>query len=484
MTESSPVVVPLGSRRPGRSGGGGDHGRSGGGGGARQPGDWRDKLTRTTTGKPESTVHNAMLVMEHDDELGGLFWLDDFANAVRLSRTPCWPGGDEHEFSEQDGTEVAAWIGSPDRYMVNLKKDLVLDCVEAIARRRKVHPVREYLSGLTWDQTPRLETMFRRYFSAEDTPYTREAAKCWLVSAVARIMWTDQKVRHNGAQVDFMLVLEGEQGRGKTSAVRVLFGAEWYAEAQESPSSKDFYQALRGRWCVEIGEMDSFSKADVTKVKQAITARFDTYRPSYGRVARSFRRECVFVGTTNETEYLRDATGARRFLPIRVGSLDLAGIVADRDQLWAEAVALFRAGFAWWSLPDEAVEQQEERFAEDSWQGVIQRWLSYRMKPNCYPDRLAVDLPPAPSPADTRESASGTAERPARPTVTWTTTTELLIYALNIDVGKHGRPEQMRVAHVMKRLGWSHERKVLSDGTRERRWAPRIAGKEPHEAPF
>lgn len=424
-----------------------------------------------------------MLVMEHDDELGGLFWLDEFANAVRMARSPCWPGGEEHEFSEQDGTEVAAWIGSPDRYMVNLKKDLVLDCVEAIARRRKVHPVREYLTGLKWDGTERLKGMFRRYFSAEDTPYTQASAKCWLVSAVARILWTDQKVRHNGAQVDFMLVLEGDQGKGKTSAVRVLFGAEWYAEAQESPSSKDFYQALRGRWCVEIGEMDSFSKADVTKVKQAITARFDTYRPSYGRVARSFRRECVFVGTTNETEYLRDATGARRFLPIRVGTLDLPGILADRDQLWAEAVALFRDGFPWWQLPEDAVEQQEERFAEDSWQGVIQKWLTFRMNPDRYPSRLNVDAMPAPSPADNEEAKPG-AERPKRRTVKWTTTTELLWYALGIDVGKHGRPEQMRVAHIMKRLGWANERKQLGDGTRERRWVPRIDGKEPHEAPF
>lgn len=471
MSDSSNVVVPMGHHRN-RGGGGGGH-KSGGGGGARQTDDWRDKLTRTNTGKPESTVHNAMLVMEHDDDLGGLFWLDEFANAVRMSRAPCWPGGEAHEFSEQDGTEVAAWIGSPDRYMVNLKKDLVLDCVEAIARRRKVHPVRQYLTELVWDKKPRLEGMFRRYFNADDTAYTRAAAMCWLVSAVARILWVDPKTRHNGAQVDFMLVLEGEQGRGKTSAVRVLFGAEWYAEAQESPSSKDFYQALRGRWCVEIGEMDSFSKADVTKVKQAITARFDTYRPSYGRVSRSFRRECVFVGTTNEYEYLRDPTGARRFLPIRVGTLDLSAIVADRDQLWAEAVALFRDGFAWWELPPEAAEQQEERFAEDSWQGIVQRWLNYRANPDSYPNRLQQD-----------SRAADPLEDGKRTTVKYATTAELLTWALGIDVGKHGKPEQMRIAQIMKRLGWSHERTLLRDGTRERRWMPRIAGKEPHEAPF
>jgi predicted P-loop ATPase len=334
---------------------------------------------------------------------------------------------------------------------LSVKRDMVMDCVEAMARRNKVHPVREYLTQLVWDKKPRLNAMFPALFSAEDTDYTRQAARCFMVSAVARILWADPKVRHNGAQVDFMLVLEGEQGRGKTSAVRELFGAEWYAESMESPSSKDFYQSLRGRWCVEIGEMDSFSKADVTKVKQAITSRFDTYRPSYGRVSRSFRRECVFVGTTNEHEYLRDASGGRRFLPVKVDAVHIAEITRQRDQLWAEAVALFRDGYPWWELPADAVEQQEERFAEDSWQQIIQRWLAGHAMDSSYPPRIA---------------PAGNGVK-----LTWTTTTELLGWALSIDVGKHGKPEQMRVAAIMRRLRWEHAR-VMVNGYRERRWLP------------
>jgi predicted P-loop ATPase len=233
--------------------------------------------------------------------------------------------------------------------------------------------------------------------------------------------------------------------------VRELFGAEWYAESMESPSGKDFYQSLRGRWCVEIGEMDSFTKADVTKVKQAITSRFDTYRPSYGRVARSFRRECVFVGTTNEHEYLRDASGGRRFLPVVVDHVDIAAIAQQRAQLWAEAVVMFRDGYPWWQLPDDAVEQQEDRFAEDSWQGLIQRWLAGKRMDSQYPPRIV---------------GAGGGTR-----VEWTTTAELLSWALEIDVGKHGKPEQMLVAAIMRRLGWHHMR-VMVDGYRERRWMP------------
>jgi len=447
-----PVVVPLGSSKR-RGGGGGSGGRGGGssGGGHRAPGEWSNNLTRTQTGKPESTTHNALLVLEHDDALAGLFSLDEFNNIVRLTRAPVWAGGERDEFTDQDGTELAGWLGSPTRYTLSVKRDLVMDCVEAMARRSKVHPVREYLTGLVWDGKPRIDDMFPRLFSAETTDYTLQAARCFMVSAVARILWTDPKVRHNGAQVDFMLVLEGEQGRGKTSAVRELFGAEWYAEANESPSNKDFYQALRGRWCVEIGEMESFSKADVTKVKQAITSRFDTYRPSYGRVTRSFRRECVFVGTTNETEYLRDPTGGRRFLPVKVDKVDIPRIREERDQLWAEAVTLFRMGYAWWTLPDEAVKHQDERFVEDSWQEPIQRWLAGE--------------------ADSGTYKPGTAQAVDGVPVPYTTTTELLSRALHIDLGKHGRPEQMRVAAIMKRLGWRHDRSTV-DGGRARRWGP------------
>jgi predicted P-loop ATPase len=167
-----------------------------------------------------------------------------------------------------------------------------------------------------------------------------------------------------------------------------------------------------------------------------------------------------------------------------VGTLDLAAIVSDRDQLWAEAVALFRAGFAWWALPAGAAEQQEERFTEDSWQGVIQRWLTFQAKPDSYPDRLQIDALPALPQDDLPQDSAGKASHSKRRSVRWTTTAELLSYALHIDIGRHGRPEQMRIAHIMKRLGWVRERIPLSGGTRERRWVPRSEEGATHEAPF
>lgn len=265
-----------------------------------------------------------------------------------------------------------------------------------------------------------------------------------------------------------MLVLEGEQGKKKSTALLELFGSQWFVETNESPMSKDFYQVIQGAWCVEIAELDSFRRADETAAKTAISRRVDKFRAPYERMPRSYRRECVFGGTTNEHEYLRDATGGRRFLPVRVeGDVQIPRIVELRDQLWAEAVKLFRDGVEWWEFPEEAKEEQESRYVGDSWEGRIARWLKMRApvdpdKPEkTYPDRLRFATE-----------------------MTHTTTDEILQYCLGMDAGKHGKQEQMRVALTMKRLGWEARREMI-DGFRERRWHnPETKGGAPDAAPF
>jgi predicted P-loop ATPase len=396
--------------------------------------EWRLRLIRGRDKHPTACAHNLMLILEHDAVLAGLFWLDEFGNRIVLDRTPPWAGGKRDEFTEVDALELAAWLGDPAHYTLTVGVNLVLQSVEAIARRRKRHTVREYLENLQWDGTPRVARMFVDLFGAEDSAYAIGVAPCVLVSAVSRILWFDDKQPSKGSKVDFMLVLEGGQGAGKTTAVLELFGAEWYAEATESPAHKDFYQTLRGRWGVEIGEMDSFSKADVAKVKQAITTRFDVYRPSYGRTARSFRRECVFVGTTNKDDYLRDESGARRFLPLKVGRVDIRQLMALRDQLWAEAVHLFREGFEWWRLPEGAQREQDARYQEDSWMEPIARWLDGKCGPDAYEGGVLRDL--------------------KTDRVMECTSSDLLWRALRIDTARHSRQDQMRVAAVMARLGW------------------------------
>lgn len=410
-----------------------------GGGGQFESADWRLRLVRTKEGAVKATSHNVMLILEHDEALAGLFWLDEFGNRVVLDRAPPWAGGTRDEFTEVDALELSAWLGAPERYTVALGIDLVMQCVEAIARRSKRHTVREYLQAVKWDGVPRVERMFVDIFGAEDNNYSLGAAKCFMVSAVSRVLWSDPKQPSKGSKVDFMIVLEGGQGAGKTTAVLELFGAEWYAEATESPAHKDFYQTLRGRWCIEIGEMDSFTKADVSKVKQAITTRFDVYRPSYGRTARSFRRECVFVGTVNKDDYLRDETGARRFLPVKVGRINIRELVRLRDQLWAEAVQLFTEGFAWWLLPEGAEREQDARFSEDVWTERTMRWITGKAASRQY-EHLGLD-------------DRGKDGAPLEFTVS-----DVLTYALHVDPARQGRPEATRVGSILQRLGCQHYR--------------------------
>ena len=428
----------------------GGKGAGGGDGGAPASDEWKSKLTRTREGYVEGTLHNLIQIIEHDDRLAGLFWLNESSNQVLLSRDAPWQGGNRDEFTDADSCELAAWLQHPDRYYCRCKDDTVLKAVVSVARRHRRHPIREYLIGLKWDGTPRIETMLQDLFGAPDNAYCRRAALCFAVGAVARVLWLDSKQPFVGAQVDFMLVLEGEQGKRKSSAWRALFGSQWFVETNESPTGKDFYQVIQGCWGVEIGEMDSFGKADVTAVKTAITRRVDKFRAPYERVPRSYRRECVFVGTTNEHEYLRDPTGGRRFLPVRTdGEVLVDRILELRDQLWAEAVHLFDQGHKWWELPAEAAEEQEDRYIGDSWEGRMARWLGRKMpgdQEKLYPERI----------------------RWADP-IPYVTTDEILQWCMGMDPGKHGKQEQMRVAHCIKRLGWKQIRPAV-DGLKERRW--------------
>jgi len=452
-------VVPIVTRKRGKSG-------SGGGGGSSTPSDdWKAKLTRNRDGHVEGTLHNLLTILDNDERLKGLFWLNESSNQLLMSREVPWLGSARNQFVDADATELAAWLQHPDRYDMRCSDDMVLKAVIALARRNRRHPIREYLLTLKWDGTPRLESMLVDLFGATNNKYSRQASLCFMVGAVARVLWVDPKNHALGAKVDFMLVLEGIQGKGKSTALAELFSTQWFVETSESPTSKDFYQVIQGVWCVEIAEMDGFSKADVTAVKAAITRRTDKFRAPYERLPSSYRRECVFSGTTNEAEYLRDPTGGRRFLPVRAdGAVALAKIIADRDQLWAEAVKLFLEGFQYWVLPDDAALEQAARYISDSWEGPVMTWLAGKllMDDRHCPPRL-VNQPVAP--------------------IEWTTTTEVLRYAICLEVGKHTKADQMRVAAIMKRLGtvplagdsqpedrWEHVRKRWTDGSREQRW--------------
>jgi putative DNA primase/helicase len=181
------------------------------------------------------------------------------------------------------------------------------------------------------------------------------------------------RVYEPGCKVDNMVVLEGSQGLGKSTALQII-GGDWFAEQHESATNpKGFAEILQGKLLIEISEMDSFNRTEVNRVKQTVSCPSDRYRPSYGHHAQDHLRQCIFVGTTNRDDWNRDETGARRFWPIDCKrSIQLELIRASREQCFAEAVARHKANEPHWLMPEQATRvEQEDRFQADPWLAAV-----------------------------------------------------------------------------------------------------------------
>ena len=243
-------------------------------------------------------------------------------------------------------------------------KDHVHEALHALCLEHQFHPVMTYLDNLNWDGIERLPTFLIRYMGAEDTPLNRAIGKILLVAAVRRI-------RQPGTKFDFIVVLEGPQGSGKSSVISILAGRENFSDQNIlALDPKAQMEAIEGVWIYELSELEGLSKAETGKIKAFASRSEDRNRPAYARLRESHPRETIFVGTTNDDHYLTDQTGNRRFWPVRTGKIDLEMLARDRDLLWAEAAAI-EAGGASILLPRDlwiaAARQQEERMVDDGW---------------------------------------------------------------------------------------------------------------------
>ncbi len=293
---------------------------------------------------------------------------------------------------------AAEWL---QRRELNVTPMTVSRSVGAVAREITVHPVRDHLGALAWDGVPRIETWVCRYLGAEDTAFNRSVGALWLISAVARIF-------RPGVKADHMLVLEGPQGARKSTALKILAGEDWFTDELPDLGSKDAAMHMQGVWIIEIAELDAIGKAEVSRIKAFLTRTTDRFRPPYGRYTIEVPRQCVFAGTVNPDTYLRDETGNRRFWPVRCGTIDIDALARDRDQLWAEAVARFRAGAIWWldtpELIAAATAEQEKRYQADAWDALIDHWLTHEIRTVAAASRLR-------APRHRERAARGTAHR-------------------------------------------------------------------------
>jgi predicted P-loop ATPase len=271
----------------------------------------------------------------------------------------------------------------------NATKGAVSDALMIVARRRAFHPVRNYLNRLKWDGTPRVSQLLVSYFNAalpndqgnerdRLLSYYEHISACWMVSAVAR-------VTEPGCKVDHTLILLGEQGFNKSQALRALcHDPAWFCDnISANLIDRDTKESLRGKWIVELSEIPHLSK-EVELVKAFFTRQIDRYRAAYGRLSEDHARQQVFAGTGNDVEFI-DTSGNRRFWPVEITApIDVAAIVRDCDQLWAEAVHLFRGGYQWWLPPNiEAIaRERQDAFAEsDVLEDKINDWLSGTLNP-------------------------------------------------------------------------------------------------------
>ncbi|MEJ7728198.1 MAG: VapE domain-containing protein [Polyangiaceae bacterium] len=399
---------------------------------------WSDLLVTRTGTKGQRIIvkhaENVVVILRHHPAWAGKIRWDLHAQQTTV-RDPPWhqsdmPGAEllGRPWSDEDTARLSAWVVREMGLEIG-----VSDCDRAVAiaaAASPYHPVRDWMAELRWDGQRRLDTWLASYLGAPATAYASAVGRWWLTAAVARTY-------RPGCKADNVLILEGEQGLKKSSALRTLAGTQWFSDTAIDLHSKDAYLGLQGKLIVELAELDSLRRADATRAKAFFTSEVDSYRPPYGRRTVHVPRGCVFAGTTNGSNYLQDRTGNRRFWPVECRRIDLEALARDRELLWAEAVAAFEGGAPWWpESEDERVlceEQQEPRAEGDEWEGLLLGYIT----------RVG--------------------ERDF-------TVSELLKDALGLEAGKWGRGEQMRVASGLQSLGYV---RVRLGSRSDRRWVYR-----------
>lgn len=339
---------------------------------------WLKELEITAKGQIASTIKNVVLILSHDLRLTEAFYFDAFKERPIVSGDLPWVSLKDRTSTVWTDTDDSGlrWFLESEYKIDSISK--IRDAVDMAMLEKIRHPVREYLTGLTWDGTERMETLFIKYLGAEDSLYTRAVTRAALIGAVARIM-------RPGCKHDHMLVLVGPQGCRKSTTLAKL-GKEWFSDSLFTMSGKDAYEQLQGYWIIELGEMAAARKSEVEQIKSFISKQSDNYRAAYARRTQDHPRQCAFFGSTNDDEFLRDATGARRFWPVVVDNTGRT--MSDKldenevDQIWAEALEAFRSGEHWY-LAEEAEaaarEIQAEHTEETARAGMIRSFVEKKI---------------------------------------------------------------------------------------------------------
>ena len=345
---------------------------------------WRQNLMAPQRARYINNVGNAVIWLTNEPAVKDMLTFDEMSGLAMLMHPVPWMNGEvflpdvayPHPLEDHNVTEIQAYLQVCGFH--KLGRQTAWDAVLQRARDCPVHPVKNYLEAVEWDGKERAPFWLHDYLDVEESAYSSAVGKMFLIAMVARIL-------DPGCKADYMLVLEGPQGILKSQACSIL-GGEWFSSSlPDIINTKDAMHHLYGKWLIELSEMHAIGRAESNLLKSFLSRETDRFRPAYGRNEVVHPRQCLFIGTTNESHYLRDHTGNRRFWPVKCGSPDISALRRDRDQLFAEAVVRFRGKERHWPDPTFETEfikpEQEQRRDADAWEPKITEWLEGTLLP-------------------------------------------------------------------------------------------------------
>lgn len=379
----------------------------------------------------KSVQYNVALILKNDyrwkKDGESILAFDEFMQKPVFLSTPPFDSdfsADDFEagmvLADEDYTRICMWLNK--NWGVTLTEQTIWNCVYIVSKKKNYHPVRNYLESVQWDGKERLDDWLFTYLQAraeseKQKKYVQLVGRFWLIQAVARIF-------NPGCKADCVLILEGKQGIKKSSAMEILTSTDWFHDTPLVLGNKDSYVVLRGSWIVEMAELDALMRAESSAAKAFFSSKIDIFRKPYGRESERIKRQCVFCGSVNHTDYIKDRTGGRRYWPVWCEGVEAAKLQEDRDQLWAEAVVAFEAGERFWVETEEEVKifemEQEARQLDDPWEELISTYLI------------------------------GMNE---------ITVTEIMQEALQLTTDKMTRRAETRVGQIMTRKKWERRRK-------------------------
>lgn len=404
---------------------------------------WQGQVALTDQGRVVANDANMLLYFRNHEAWQGVFGYDLRLNKpVYLKRPPLVRASEELDMSS-DKSDTALWFQTRGEMTGRFAQNDMSSAILSAAKDKEFDPLVSMLEELRgkWDGHPRLKNVLQRVAGVKDTEWTRIVFRKWMISAVARI-------RDPGCKVDTMMILEGSQGFKKSTFFSTLIPHQRYFSDGVSKVKNDV-ETIRlihsGPLIFELGELSGLRKQEVDEIKAFLSAREDHLRPLY-EAPRKVLRRCVFVGSTNLDDYLRDSTGGRRFWPVEVTCvIDIATVESEREQWWAEALAAYEAGEEWWieSVEEKALAkvEQDKRFQDDAWTPAVVPWLDDRAEPRGETKTATEDM--ADSLAETTHKAGD-----------YVTTLEVLQHAVKMKIEHIKAGESKRIEGILRTRGW------------------------------